>query len=374
MVDKDRLLEEFLELAQIPSPSGKEKALADLLVQKLKDLGLEVTVDQAGERIGGQTGNVIGRLKGSPQFEPVLFSCHMDTVSPCEKINPIVKNNAVYSDGTSVLGADDKAGIATVLEALRSLKESGEVHGDVEVLFSVWEEGGLRGAQNLDTNLITARHAYVLDSGGEVGEIVIKGPAQDKIDVVLKGRSAHAGVAPEEGVSAIMMAAKAIEGMRLLRIDHETTANVGFISGGGATNIVTPEVVIKAEARSLDETKLTAQSAHMAERFRLAAEEMGGAAEVTITRAYPPFNVPEDSQTVLMVKRAAEQLGLTPKTCSTGGGSDTNILNSKGISAVNLGIGERKPHTLEEHIYIRDMENTAKLVLEIIRTFAQKIS
>ncbi|MCX7827751.1 MAG: M20/M25/M40 family metallo-hydrolase [Thermanaerothrix sp.] len=370
MINRERLLDEFLELVRIPSPSGKEKALADLLVEKLKALGLQVTVDRAGESIGGQTGNVIGRLEGSKDAEAVLFSCHMDTVSPCEKIVPIVKNNAVYSDGTSVLGADDKAGIAAVLEALRCLKESQEPHGPVEVVFSIWEEGGLRGAQNLDTSLITAKHAYVLDSGGEVGEIVITGPAQDKIDVVIKGRSAHAGVAPEEGVSAIMIAARAIEGMKLLRIDHETTANVGYISGGGATNIVTPEVVIRAEARSLDESKLDAQSAHMAERFKMAAEEMGGVAEVTVTRAYPPFNVPEDSATVRMVKQAAERMGLTPKTASTGGGSDTNILNSKGISAVNLGIGERKPHTLEEHIYIKDLEGSARLVLEIIRSFA----
>ncbi|EHM09217.1 peptidase T-like protein [Thermanaerovibrio velox DSM 12556] len=370
MINRDRLLEEFLELVKVPSPSGKEKALADLLTEKLRDLGLKVTVDDAGDKIGGQTGNVIARLDGTIDAEPVLFSCHMDTVSPCEKIVPIVKNNAIYSDGTSVLGADDKAGIAAVLEALRCLKESQEDHGPVEVVFSVWEEGGLRGAQNLDTSLITARHAYVLDSGGDVGEIVIKGPAQDRIDVVIKGRSAHAGVAPEEGVSAIMIAARAIEGMRLLRIDHETTANVGYISGGGATNIVTPEVVIKAEARSLDEAKLDRQSAHMAERFKRAAEEMGGTAEVTVARAYPPFNVDEESLTVRMVKEAAKRMGLAPKTCSTGGGSDTNILNSKGISAVNLGIGERKPHTLEEHIYIKDLENTSALVLEIVRSFA----
>lgn len=370
MINRERLLEEFLELVRIPSPSGREKAMADLLVAKLAQMGLQVTVDDAGDKVGGQTGNVIGRLKGTVEAPTILFSAHMDTVTPCDAINPIVKNDTVYSDGTSVLGADDKGGITAILEALRVLKENSIPHGDVEVIFSIWEEGGLKGAFNLDTSALRAKHGYVLDSGGDVGQIITSGPAQDKIDAVIRGRSAHAGVAPEEGVSAIMIAARAIDRMNLLRIDPETTANVGYIMGGGATNIVTPEVTIRAEARSLDQEKLDRQSRHMVQCLEEAASHFGGSAEVTVTRAYPPFRLDDQHPTVAMVKRALERMGVTPTTTSTGGGSDTNVLNSKGIPSVNLGVGMRKVHTLEEHIHVKDLETSARMVLEIIRSFA----
>ncbi len=371
MVNRDRVVNEFLELVQIDSTSGKEGKVASALVEKLKALGLEVTIDDAGKKAGGETGNVIAKMKGTQNGPTILFSCHMDTVKPGEGIKPVIKDEIIYSDGTTVLGGDNKAGIAAVLEGIRLVKENNIPHSDVEIAFSIWEEGGLFGAKYMDYSLLKADYAFVLDSGGSPGEIIITGPAQDKVNAKIIGKPAHAGVAPEEGISAIMIAARAIDTMKLLRIDQETTANVGVITGGEATNIVTPEVLIKAEARSINEEKLTAQTAHMVACFEKAAEAFGGKVEMDVERMYPAFNIGEGEEIVLKAKEALKRMGIEGHTTATGGGSDTNVFNGNGIKAINLGIGEKKPHTLEEHLHIKDLEDSARMVCELIRVFGE---
>ncbi len=371
MVNQERLVNEFLELVQIDSHSSKEGKIAKVLVKKLEELGLEVKVDDAGEKVGGETGNVIGKLKGSKEGPTILFSSHMDTVKPGEGVKPVIKDGVIYSDGTTILGGDDKAGIAAVLEAIKVIKENNIEHSDIEVVFSIWEEGGLFGAKNLDTSKINAEYGFVLDSGGSPGEIIVKGPAQDKVNAKIIGKPAHAGLVPEEGVSAIMIASKAINTMKLLRIDEETTANVGVISGGEATNVVTPEVNVKAEARSLSEEKLNAQTQHMVETFEKAAADLGGKVEMDVERMYPAFNVDPEDEIVKKMQEVFNTMGLESNITSTGGGSDTNILNSYGIKAINLGIGEKKPHTLEEHLHIKDLVNAAGMVTELIKIFAK---
>lgn len=368
MINRERIVGEFLKYVQIDSLTKQEGNFAKFIAEELRSIGLEVYVDQAGETIGGDTGNVIGRLKGTKNVAPVLFSCHMDTVTPGQGIKPVIKDDVIYSDGTTILGGDNKAGIAAVVEALRVIKENHLAHGDVEVAFSIAEEGGLFGAKNLDYSKISSKLAFVLDSGGDPGQIIVKGPAQDKINVKIMGKPAHAGVAPEEGISAIQVAAAAINKMKLLRIDGETTANIGVIQGGQVTNIVCPEVEIKAEARSLNDEKLDQQTAHMVACFKEAAEEFGAKAEIETERMYGAFVVDEKDPIVELVKKACDHIGIKAYTDVTGGGSDTNILNSNGIKAVNLGIGERKPHTLEEHLRIEDLVNSARLVLSIIET------
>ena len=370
MVNQDRLVQEFLELVQIDSHSGKEGKIAQTLVKKLQDLGLEVMVDSAGEKAGGETGNVIAKLKGTGEGPTILFSCHMDTVKPGEGVKPVIKDNIIYSDGTTILGGDNKAGIAAVLEGIRTIKENNLSHSDIEIVFSIWEEGGLFGAKYLDYSKINAKYGFVLDSGQSPGEIITTGPCQDKVNAKIFGKPSHAGVEPEAGISAIMIAARAIENMKLLRIDEETTANIGVINGGEGTNIVMPLVEIKAEARSLREDKLDAQTSHMVAAFEKAAADFGGKVEMDIERMYPPFHVEENDEIVVKVKEAFSQIGIEGYTASTGGGSDTNILNANGIKAVNLGIGEKKAHTLEEHIHIIDLVNSAKVVTQIIQVFA----
>ena len=322
-----------------------------------------------GEKTGGETGNVIATLKGNRNGKKILFSSHMDTVSPSIGVKPIIDeaNGIIKSDGTTVLGSDDKAGIAAILEALRTVKENNIEHSDIQVVFSIWEEGGLQGAKNLDYSKIDAEYAFVLDSGGSPGEIIVKAPAQDAIKVKIIGKPAHAGLQPENGISAIMVASKAIENMKLLRIDEETTANIGIVKGGIATNIVMPELEIVAEARSLSEEKLDAQTNHMIETFKSAAKEFGAEIEIDVNRAYGPFNIDETDEIVQLVKKAFSNMNIEGKTASTGGGSDTNILNKNGIKAVNLGIGMKNAHTLEEYIAIEDLINSAVMVKEIIK-------
>lgn len=366
-MNKERLLERFLKYVRIDSPTKEERDFALVLMKELTDLGLEVTMDDAGEKTGSNSGNLIAKLSGDKERRSILFSAHMDTVSPGRGIKPVIKGGTIWSDGTTILGGDDKAGIAAVMEALTVIKEEGIPHGDIEVIFTIFEEGGLFGAKNLDYGNLKSKLGFVLDSGGDPGDIIVQGPAQNKIDVTFIGREAHAGVAPEQGISAVMMAAEAISNMKLLRIDEETTANIGAILGGGPTNIVTKEVKFFAEARSLSDEKLKVQSDHMVACCVEAAKKFGGEVLTSVENAYGAFSIPTDHEAVKMVEEACEELSIKTRTTTSGGGSDTNILNQNGIYAVNLGIGERKPHTLEEHLHIKDLEDTARIVLELMK-------
>jgi len=370
MIDEKRLLERFLRYVQIDSPTKEELEFALVLKKELEDLGLQVSMDDAGTKVGSNAGNLIGKLKGTTDSEAILFSAHMDTVSPSRGVKPIIKDGVIYSDGTTILGGDDKAGIAAIMEALNTIKDKNLLHGTIEVVFTIFEEGGLFGAKNLDYSNIQSKKAFVMDSSAAPGAIIVQGPAQNKIDIKFIGKEAHAGVAPETGVSAIQIAGEAISNMKLLRIDDETTANLGSIQGGGPTNIVTKEVIISAEARSLSNEKLESQSNHMAKCCEEAAIKFGGKAEVTIENAYGAFKIPEDHHLVVAVESAYEKLGIPTKKIASGGGSDTNIFNANGVEAINLGIGERKPHTLEEHLYIKDLELVTKMALELIKYYA----
>lgn len=370
MINEKRLVDRFLEYVQIDSPTKHERKFADHLKAEIEKMGLEVYMDRAGEKVGSDSGNLICRLKGNTLGDSILFSAHMDTVSPGLGIKPEIKDGVIYSDGTTILGADDKAGVAVILEVVETIIENDIPHGDIELVFSIFEEGGLYGVKNLDYDKINSKFGFVLDSGGSPGEIIVQGPAQNKINAKFIGKEAHAGVAPENGISAIQIAAEAIANMKLLRIDDETTANIGSIEGGGPTNIVTKEVMIKGEARSLKDDKLKSQTDHMVKAMEEGAKKFNGKVEIDIDTVYGAFKVEEDAEIVKKVKQACENLGLESYTTSSGGGSDTNILNMEGISAVNLGIGMKKPHTLEEHIAIKDLENASKLALEIVKIYA----
>lgn len=369
MLNKQRLVEEFIELVQIDSTTSKEGAVAKVLVDKLQQLGFDVVIDDAGIKSGGETGNIIATLKGNRSGKTVLFSSHMDTVRPGECIKPIIDldKGIIKSDGTTVLGGDDKGGIAAILEAMKIIKENHIEHSDIQIVFSIWEEGGLIGAKYLDYSKINADFAFVLDGGGAPGQIIVKAPAQDSIEVKIKGKSAHAGVLPEKGISAIMVASRAIENMKLLRIDEETTANIGTVKGGIATNIVMPELKILAEARSLDNSKLDIQTQHMVDTFKQAAHDFGAEIEIKTKRMYKAFNIDENDEIVNVVKKVLSKMGIKPMVVSTGGGSDTNIFNANGIKAVNLSVGMEKAHTLEEYIAIEDLMNSARMIVQIVK-------
>ncbi len=367
MINQERLLKRFLELVQIDSETGNEKPVADYIEPILKQIGFEVFYDQANLKFPSNTGNLIARRGNTDTPEALLFSSHMDTVMPGLGVKPQVRDGYVYSDGTTILGGDDKAGIAAIIEALESAKDQNLDTKPIEIVFCIAEEGGLNGSKYLDYSLVKAKRGVVLDSGGAPGEVILRGPAQDKINVRIKGKPAHAGVCPEEGISAIQIAASAINRMQLLRIDEDTTANIGTIAGGQATNIVCPEVLIKAEARSQANDKLEKQTKHMVACFEAAALEFGAVAEIEVERAYDAFSVSEDASIVQDVTQAMAALGIVAHYGSTGGGSDTNNYNRNGIEAVNLGIGMEKVHTLNERIALVNLERSADLVLQLIK-------
>jgi len=360
MINESAMLDLFLDLVSIASPSGAEGPLADRVATRLRAMGLAVERDEAG--------NLLTRLGG--EGEALLLTAHLDTVGPCERVRPVVRDGIVYSDGTTILGADDKAGVAVILEVLRALTEETEKHRPVEVLFTVREEVGLEGAKAFDTAKLQARMGIGLDAGGEQGTLVVAAPAQNALSASVHGKMAHAGANPELGINAIRVAAEAIAAMPLGRIDEETTANIGVISGGTATNIVPDLVTIKGEARSRSEAKLQAQTEAMVKALEERAAAHGARAEVEVVRQYDPYRFEASDPVIVLVTRAMRSLGVEPIMVPTGGGSDANVFNSAGIATVQVSCGMADVHTCEEHVAIADMASTARIVLACLRLMA----
>lgn len=372
MINEKRLLDEFLELVQIDSESKNERKIADTIKEKFAEAGLEVYEDDTMAKTGHGAGNLILTLPATVEdADTIYFTCHMDTVTPGNGVKPSIKDGYVVTDGTTILGADDKTGIACLLEAVRILKEQNIPHGKVELVFTVGEEVGLVGSMALDASKLTAKYGYALDCDGKVGVIVTAAPTQAKIAARIYGKTAHAGVAPEKGISAITMAAKAVARMPLGRIDEETTANIGRFEGGRATNIVCDRVDILAEARSLVHEKMEAQAAKMKDAFESVAAEMGGRAEVDIQVMYPGFKFGDGDHVVEIAKRAVQEVGRTPSLHASGGGSDANVIAGHGIPTVNLAVGYEDIHTTDERMPIEELNKTAELVVAVIKEAAK---
>lgn len=359
-VNQDRLVNHFLDIIQIDSESKNEKAIAETLAEQLDHLGFAVTKLPVPEEISNGF-NIYARLEGELEGSTV-FSAHMDTVTPGNGIEPIVEDGVISSKGDTILGGDDKSGIAAVMEAVRVIKESGQAHKTIELAFTVFEEGGLKGSKNYDMSCIQSNQAIVLDSGGSIGTIITRAPGQQNLKVTITGRPAHAGLAPEEGINALTVAADAIAGMTLSRIDEETTANIGIVHGGQATNIVMPELYIEAEARSLNDEKLAKQVEHMESKFKTAADKHGAEIEIISSRAYNAYKIEDDNAHVVSIKEAFESINIIPITMPTGGGSDANIFNEKGLTTVNLSTGMAKVHTTEEYIKVADMVDITRFI------------
>ena len=376
MIDAARVKDEFLELAAISSPSKREGTIARRLEAILKSMGASVEVDGAGERVGGNTGNLLARFPGNaPAAPPFLLSGHMDTVGPAEAIHPVVDGHVVRTDGTSVLGGDDKAGVVAILEAVRVLREKAIPHGDLEVVLTICEEYGLLGAKHFDTGRLRARRGLVLDVDG-VCELITRAPAANRMTFTVHGLAAHAGICPEQGMSAIRIAAEAIAVMRLGRVDAETTANLGIIGGGLAGNIVPEQVTVRGETRSQSLEKLEAQTAHMrlcfeeaAARHRVQVGERKHEArvEAEVDRQYGRLDLQDDAAIVRLVQSAAGAMGRICPTRATGGGSDANVFVERGLEVANLACGMREIHTVNEWVDLRDVVLTAGLVVETVR-------
>lgn len=359
------MLKTFLELAAIDSLSFEERAAADFVIKYLAALNIECVEDGAGQIIGGNCGNLIARLPGTVTGPAIMLSAHLDTVAPGRGVMPIVKDGFVVSSGDTVLGADDKAGVAVILHAIKALAAGEYSHPEIIAVFTVAEEVGLKGSQALDLKKINAGACYVLDDSGPVGKITTKAPYQDYFGCTFTGRAAHAGIEPERGISAVLAAADAIGRMRLGRIDDETTANIGIISGGTAINVVPREAVIEGEARGHSLPVLDEQIAMMAKACTDSAKAAGAVCEVQTRRLYNGFSIEENELIVRTAIAAANRAGLRPSIGMSGGGSDTNVFNAAGIAAVNLSVGYDRVHTVDERISVDSLDNALKFVLAL---------
>jgi len=354
----------FLELVQIDSHSLQEGEIAGRLLRELESFGFQVVVDGAGEALGGQTGNLIATLAGSIEKPKLLLAAHMDTVRPGVSVKPrLDESGTVWSDGTTVLGADDKAGITAILTAVREIVQSNIAHGQIQVLFSIAEEIGLQGAHQLQANVLQANMGLSLDSGGQLGTVVVAGPAQVKWKAKVTGKSSHAGVAPELGISAIQVAAKAVARMPHGRIDGVTTVNIGSFVGEGPTNVVRDNVELLGEARSQSPEKLTQVLHDIEKSFVETAEEHGAKAEFEVNQSYDGFNFTVEDLVYLRVAQALRIAGFEPRSVSSGGGSDANVISALGIPTINIGIGYEDIHSTNEHIKLADIENAAKVIV-----------
>lgn len=369
MVNEQRLLDTFLELVQTNSESGNEGHIQAQLKGKFKALGLSVVEDQASQNQNLGANNLICTLPSTSdnkEIDKVYFTSHMDTVVPGIDIKPQIKDDGyIYSDGTTILGADDKAGLAAILEALAVIHENKLPHGQLQFVITVGEEIGLEGAKALPADLLDSNFGYAVDASAPVGTTVVGAPTQMKFDATIYGKTAHASV-PDKGISAINIAAKAVSDMKLGRIDEITTANIGRFEGGSATNIVADKVTLKAEARSHSDERIGQQIEHMKSVVENTVKRYGTNADIEITKSYPGFKVAEDAKVTEIAKESAIQLGLAADTIIAGGGSDGNIINGLGIPTVILGVGYEYIHTTSERMPITSLNQLSQQILKII--------
>jgi tripeptide aminopeptidase len=358
MINEARLRKQFLDLTRINSPPGEEAPVADFCEGRLQEAGFQTRRDQWG--------NLFAERCLDRPGQPIFLSGHMDTVASTELLD-VVEDEGVYrTNGRSILGADDKCAVAAILEAAYQIHERGLPHGPLRIVLSVSEEVGLKGAKQMDPTPLLGSLGFVLDAAGPTGAIITSAPYHDVAEVRVIGKAAHAGFAPENGVNAIQAASRGIAAMRLGRIDEETTANVGIIRGGAATNVVTEEVYVKTEARSRNEAKLAAQVRHMEECFAVGAAEVGGRVEFSSRRAYSGYRHDPDSPVIRLAAEALRRTGTEPTYRPTGGGSDANIFMAHRIPTVVLSCGYENAHSFQEYVAFADIRLNAEWCLALI--------
>jgi tripeptide aminopeptidase len=356
----------FCELAAIPSPPGEERGVADRVVAYLDELGLNVDEDGAGALVGSTMGNLLARAAPTDGGTPIFLCAHLDTVPPTDAIEPVVEDGIVRNARPTILGADNKAAVAVMLEGVRRVLKEGRPHGGIELVFTPKEEVGLEGAKAFDADRLQAEFGYVFDHEGPIGEVVRQAPSSTAIDAVFTGRAAHAGMAPEEGRSAIFAAARAIADLRLGRIDEETTANVGEIHGGTARNIVPDRCVVTAEARSHDERKLADLVQEMLDSFAFAASVAECEVDTELQEKYRGYRLGVDEPAFALALDALSRSGFEPCPVVGGGGADANVFNLRGRPCVNLANGMARIHSPEEHIAVADLERMVDVTLALV--------
>ncbi len=367
----EMMYNELLELVTTDAASGKENAIADKLVAKLEAMGFTVTVDNAGETFGGECGNVFGVLEGELDGS-LLFSSHMDRVPNGLGIKPAEKDGVLYSDGTTILAADDISGVCAILDGIRKVQAAGKPLPRLEVYFSVGEEAGLYGAAATDVSIFHSRMGYIFDSPGWVGRFVNAAPGRYQLGAEITGLAAHAGNEPEKGIDAAKIMCDILSTLKQGRLDPVSTANFPILSTGTKVpNVVCDFASFSGEARSRDLKALQDYVAYFEDHCKKVAAEKGAGIKVNKVEAFLPFHIHEDDQVLVMAKAACEKVGLTPAFEAGGGGMDANIYNAKGMVTVGVATGYTKNHTKSEQLVLEDFYKSGELCAALIETYAE---
>jgi tripeptide aminopeptidase len=366
VVDADRLVGLFVELTALPSPSGREAKVAAAVRTRLEALGLEVSEDDAATHVGGECGNLSCVVPGTGTHPALTLAAHLDTVEPQGDIVPIIEGGIIRNSAGTILGADNKAAVTALVGVTEALIDQGLDFPTFELILSVAEERSVLGSRFLPPGLPSAPMAVVFDSSGPIGGMVTRAPTQQTIVADFKGSAAHAGLEPEKGRNAIQAAAYAVSQMQLGRLDDVTTANVGVIEGGVAQNIVPASCRIRAECRSLDDVRLAEVSAALVDAIHLGAARAECDVQVDVVTEYRSFRLTDTAPVVELARAAVRSLDLHPEAHASGGGSDANVFNARGVPTVNLDCGMMRVHAPEEHIAVTDLVNLARLAAAMI--------
>ncbi len=365
-INRKRLIDTFVQLLRINSPSFREGEIGKVLTERLEGAGCSVELQRYDESF-----NIVARKGGSGGAPPLLISAHMDTIEPTEGIEFSVDDVLIKSTGKTVLGADDKSALAQIVEALTVLHEQRFSHGLIEIVFTSAEETGLVGAKNLDFSSLKSRHGLVLDSSGDVGRLVVAAPTHITYEMRIVGKSAHAGIEPEKGLNAIRVASRIIAAVPDGRIDNETTANIGIVHGGTATNVVPREAVIRGELRGRVASVLENNKRRLFETARAIADQDRASIFISEQEEYRSFTIDRGDAFLKYLSGALSRCGIEPVPIETGGGSDANIFNEHGIKAINMANGMRQVHSNDECIYLLDLYNGCKVLLQAIADFKE---
>jgi tripeptide aminopeptidase len=359
-----QLHETFAELCAIESPSGRERPCAERIAAELRTLGLEVEEDRG--YAGSDAGNLLARIPGHAQ-NSILLCAHMDTVPPLAPIEPVLTDGGWVNANDGILGADNKAAVAVILELGRRLLSAGERPAvGVEMLFTVSEENGLHGAKAFDVSRLRSSFGYVMDHASPIGEIVVASPTYQRIDADIRGRAAHAGIRPEEGRSAILAASRAIAAMHLGRLDDETTANIGVIRGGTATNVVPERCEIEAEVRGIDDTRVERVVTDMIDHLQDAANATECDLDVMVQLMFKGYRTKGRPRELVTAERALEACGYAPRPITTGGGSDANAFRAAGFPCANLANGTERNHQPDERVSADALEGMFEVAIALV--------
>jgi len=367
MINKQRLVETFIEVTSIDGIHGNELEIANLLIKKLNTLNCVVRTDKAGESFGGNSGNVIAFLEGTISGDPIFFCSHIDTIKSTKNIKHVITDGIIETDKTTILGGDDRAGVAVILEILAVISENNLEHVPIEILFTVSEEVGMNGAKFIEKDSLKSEYGFIFDCQASPGNYIIEAPGATSFKAIFKGKSAHAAVSPEKGINAISMAGKAVSDLKLGRWDETGMINIGMINGGEAINVVPDKVEVIGETRNANENALKNQIDYISTTFKSAAELYNGEVEIKFTQKYGGYNFNGSERMIQIAAEAIGKSGLTANPIKYPGGSDANALNANGIPSLNLGVGFKNAHSFEEKIAIKDLVKTAEIGLNIVK-------